>query len=253
MAAGTVLRFASYNIHAAVGTDGRRDVDRIADVIREIEPDVIALQEVDSRRARGGLDQAQLIASALDMFCVEGPILEDGFGWYGNAILSKRQAFDVEHWRYPKHSGEPRAALSVRIDDIGGRTWRVIATHLDLRFRARSHQVDTLVQSLIHPPHEPLALLADVNEWWPWAPSWQKLMKLGHLPAGVRSFPSWFPLLRLDRAVLRHCHITNPLRAHLTPLSRRASDHLPIVVDVTFNDMATKKSHDEPPNIKSCC
>ncbi|NJO36447.1 MAG: hypothetical protein HC871_01095 [Rhizobiales bacterium] len=52
------------------------------------------------------------------------------------------------------------------------------------------------------------------------------------MPAGVRSFPSWYPLLPLDRAVLRHCRVLAPLRAHLSPLSRRASDHLPIVVDV---------------------
>ncbi|NJO36446.1 MAG: hypothetical protein HC871_01090 [Rhizobiales bacterium] len=164
---GPTLRFASYNIHAAVGTDGRRDLERIAAVIREIDPDVIALQEVDSRRARGSLDQAQLIASALGMFCVEGPILEDGLGWYGNAILSKRPGFDVERWRYPKHSGEPRAALGMRIADAGGRTWRVVATHLDLRFRARRHQVDQLVQALADGAPEPLALLADVNDGGP--------------------------------------------------------------------------------------
>lgn len=231
-AGSSALRLASYNIHAAVGTDGRRDVERIAAVIREIDPDIIALQEVESRRARGGLDQAGMIASALNMFCVEGPILEDGFGWYGNAILSKRPGFDVEHWRYPKHSGEPRAALAVRINDGDGRTWRIAATHLDLRFRARWHQVETLVQILADQPAGPLALLGDINEWWPWAPSWRTLSTLGELPAGVPSFPSWYPLLRLDRAVLRDCRLLSPLSAHRTPLSRRASDHLPVVIDV---------------------
>jgi hypothetical protein len=116
-AGSSALRLVSYNIHAAVGTDGRRDIDRIAAVIQEIDPDIIALQEVESRRARGGIDQARLIASALDMSLVEGPILEDGHGWYGNAILSKRAGFDVEHWRYPQHSGEPRGRRGMGIGD----------------------------------------------------------------------------------------------------------------------------------------
>ena len=47
------LKFASYNIHKAVGTDRRRDPDRILAVLREIDADIIALQEVDLRKDRG--------------------------------------------------------------------------------------------------------------------------------------------------------------------------------------------------------
>jgi endonuclease/exonuclease/phosphatase family metal-dependent hydrolase len=226
------LRVASYNIHGAVGTDGRRDVERIAAVIGEIDPHIIALQEVESRRARGGIDQAERLASMLGMSCAEGPILEDGHGWYGNAILSKQPGSDVRHWRYPRHSGEPRAALGVRIADRSGQPWRVVATHLDLRFRARWHQVATLVEALADGGSEPLVLLADLNEWWPWAPSWRILSKLGEVPAGVRSFPSWCPILPLDRVVLRHCRMVKTPDTHVTALSRRASDHLPVVAEI---------------------
>jgi endonuclease/exonuclease/phosphatase family metal-dependent hydrolase len=241
-AGSSALRLVSYNIHAAVGTDGRRDIDRIAAVIQEIDPDIIALQEVESRRARGGIDQARLIASALDMSLVEGPILEDGHGWYGNAILSKRAGFDVEHWRYPQHSGEPRAALAMRFADAEDQPWRIVATHLDLRFRPRRHQVETLVRTLADDASERLVLLADLNEWWPWSPSWQRLKTLGDVPAGAPSFPSWCPLLRLDRAVLHHCRMLKPLRAHITTLSRRASDHLPIVLEVAAEGIACGQS-----------
>lgn len=228
-----VLRLASYNIHGAVGTDRRRDAERIAAVIGEIDPDIIALQEVESRLARGGIDQAQVIASALGMHCAEGPILLDHAGWYGNAILSKRPSVEVEHWRFPIHSGEPRAALGVRIADSSGRVWRIVASHLDLRFWARWRQVQTLVRALTEAPAEPLVLLADLNEWWPWAPSWRVLRELGEVPVGVKTFPSRCPILPLDRVVLRHCRVLGALRPHATALSRRASDHLPVVVDVT--------------------
>ena len=46
------LRFASYNIHKAVGLDGRRDPERILTVLKEVDADVIALQEADRRFGR---------------------------------------------------------------------------------------------------------------------------------------------------------------------------------------------------------
>ena len=46
------LTFASYNIHKGVGLDRRRDPERILAVLREIDADVIALQEADRRLGR---------------------------------------------------------------------------------------------------------------------------------------------------------------------------------------------------------
>jgi endonuclease/exonuclease/phosphatase family metal-dependent hydrolase len=48
------VRIVSYNIHGCVGTDGRRDAERVAAVLEALAPDVVALQEVDSRASRGG-------------------------------------------------------------------------------------------------------------------------------------------------------------------------------------------------------
>ena len=60
------LTFASYNIHKAVGIDGRRDPERIIAVLREMHADVIALQEADRLEAAGGeVDMAELAGAGL--------------------------------------------------------------------------------------------------------------------------------------------------------------------------------------------
>ena len=74
-AMSATLRIASYNIHACRGWDGRQDVARVAAVLREIDADVVGLQEVESRHGRSAIDQAEALGEALGMACIEGPLL----------------------------------------------------------------------------------------------------------------------------------------------------------------------------------
>ncbi len=228
------MRLASYNIHGAVGTDGRRLIERIAAVIAEIAPDVIGLQEVESRPSRGGRDQAQLLAEALGMTAVTGPILHEGPGWYGNAILSRHPVGEVERWRFAEHSGELRAVLGVTVTPPAARPLQVVTTHLDLCQRYRLRQAQALGRLLGAEPDRPRVVLGDFNEWWPLARSWAAFQHLGEVPAGRRTFPSWCPLLHLDRVIARGCALRGALQRHVTPASRRASDHLPVYVDLTL-------------------
>jgi endonuclease/exonuclease/phosphatase family metal-dependent hydrolase len=227
-----VLRVATYNIHAAIGADRRRDLERIAAVIEEIAPDVIGLQEVESRASRGSSDQAMWLAARLGMACVEGPMMLEGAGWYGNAILSRLPVLAEQRVRFPDHSGEPRGAVAVVLEDRQGARWRLINTHLDLWSRSRLRQVNSLVRLFEADRTDPWILLGDLNEWRPWARSLVPLRQLGYVPAAPPSYPSRWPLFALDRMVLRHCHLAAPLRRHESDLSRRASDHLPIVAEV---------------------
>jgi endonuclease/exonuclease/phosphatase family metal-dependent hydrolase len=227
-----VIRVATYNIHAAIGTDRRRDLERIAAVIEEIAPDVIGLQEVESRASRGGSDQAMRLAGMLGMACVEGPMLLEGPGWYGNAILSRLPIVAEQRLRFPAHSGEPRGAVGVMVEDPKGVPWRLINTHLDLWSRSRLRQVQSLARHLESAAGEPWILLGDLNEWRPRAPALASLRRLGYVPPAPPSYPSRWPLFALDRIVVRQCRPEGPLRPHVTALSRRASDHLPVVAEV---------------------
>lgn len=227
-----MIRVATYNVHAAVGTDRRRDLDRIAAVIEEIDPDVIGLQELESRASRGSSDQAMRLGAMLGMACVEGPMMLEGAGWYGNAILSRLPIIAEQRVRFPDHSGEPRGAVGVVVEDRQGERWRLINTHLDLGPRSRLRQVQSLVRLADADTAGPWILLGDLNEWRPWAPALASLRRLGYVPPAPPSYPSRWPLFALDRVVLRRCRLEGPLRRHASELSRRASDHLPVVADV---------------------
>jgi endonuclease/exonuclease/phosphatase family metal-dependent hydrolase len=227
-----VIRVATYNIHAAVGADRRRDLGRIAAVIEEIGADVIGLQEVESRASRGSSDQAMRLAAMLEMACVEGPMLLEGAGWYGNAILSRLPILGEQRWRFADHSGEPRGAVGVVVDDPQRGRWRLITTHLDLWSRSRLRQVQSIVRLFESDRDDPWILMGDLNEWRPWAPALVQLRRLGYVPPAPASYPSLRPLFALDRMVLHDCSLAGPLRRHVTKLSRRASDHLPIVAEV---------------------
>jgi endonuclease/exonuclease/phosphatase family metal-dependent hydrolase len=227
-----VIRVATYNIHAAIGADRRRDLGRIAAVIEEIDPDVIGLQEVESRASRGSSDQAMRLGEMLEMACVEGPMLLEGRGWYGNAILSRLPVVGEQRLHFADHSGEPRGAVGIVAEDRQGDRWRLINTHLDLWSRSRLRQVRSLVGLFEADRAGPWILLGDLNEWRPWAPALVPLRRLGDMPPAPPSYPSCWPLFALDRMVVRRCRLEGPLRPHVSDLSRRASDHLPIVAEV---------------------
>ena len=87
---GVRLRLLAYNIHHAEGTDGRLDLARVARVIKKLEPDLVAVQEVDVRTRRGrGVDQAAKLGELTGMHHVFGKFMDFSGGEYGQAVLSK--------------------------------------------------------------------------------------------------------------------------------------------------------------------
>src|SRR5579863_10680298 len=82
-------RIVTYNVHRCVGADSRLDVGRVADVIAALEPDIVALQELDVGRARtGGVDQAHQLAQRLGMAFHFNAALRVEEELYGDAILT---------------------------------------------------------------------------------------------------------------------------------------------------------------------
>ena len=146
------LRVASYNIHECVGSDGRRDPARIAAVLREIDADIIGLQEVDARPgATSESMQMQYLAAALGHHAVAGPTLAAPTGEYGNALLTRRRVLDVRHVDLTVYRREPRGALDVDLD-IDGAAVRVLVTHLGLLPGERRMQVRRLLDLLGEQP-----------------------------------------------------------------------------------------------------
>lgn len=124
-------RVASYNIHHAGGMDDRVDVPRIADVIRRMSADVVALQEVDNGVARsGGEDQAARLGELLGMHHAFGSFMDYQGGRYGMAILSRCPIRSVEPVRLVE-GNEPRIALAVTIAQPDGSILTVVNVHFD--------------------------------------------------------------------------------------------------------------------------
>lgn len=228
MSKTTELTVASYNIHKGVGTDRRFDIRRITAVIAEIGAEIIALQEVDRRFGdRAGL--LELEALNLHLQLVHEPVPGGGasHGWHGNLLLTRDGTVEeVHHMALP--GLEPRGAVITDLA-IKGRKLRVIAAHFGLLPASRRLQARAILSRLADLAPRPTLLMGDLNEWRSDAgASLAALTSHFHSAPTVRSFPSRFPLAPLDRIMAGHGGEVHAMEVHDTPLSRRASDHLPV-------------------------
>lgn len=231
------MRVATYNIHGCVGAGGHYAPDRIANVLKEIAPDILALQEVDTRRAlHQGLHQFDYLVRETGLEGVAGPSIREHHGEYGNALLTRFPIVSKRLIDLSVSRREPRGAIDVRLALPDGRL-RVIVTHLGLRARERREQIALLLALLAGGPHpgERVLMMGDFNEWW--LAGHRNLSAIaarfpGHY--GDRGFPAACPVLTLDRIFVHPRPVRAKARMHMSPLARRASDHLPVVADLTW-------------------
>ncbi len=218
-----LLRVGSYNIHRCVGTDMRHDVDRVAQVIRELQCDTIGLQEVDA------LDQQlDRLAAATGMQSISGPQLPSRVRPLSNALLTTRHFGAIRRHDLTVLGREPRGALDIELS-AAGRSVRVIVTHLGLSAAERRAQVRKLLAVLAAIPADcPVVMLGDINEWLPIGRPLRWLhRKLGKAPAR-RTFPVWAPVFALDRLWCRPADALLELEVHRSGGARAASDHFPL-------------------------
>lgn len=163
------LRVLTYNIHHGEGVDGKLDLERIAQVMLSVKPDLIAVQEVDQKTSRTkNIDQAQKLAELTKMHVVFGPNIEFGGGKYGNAILSRFPIVESKNQALPNHEmGEQRGALFAEID-LPGREENLIfiSTHFDHRpddteRRASAEALNALTEKM---SEQPTILAGDLND-----------------------------------------------------------------------------------------
>jgi len=224
------LRVATWNIHMGRGSDGRRDLERVARVIRGLDLDCIGLQEVDNRREAEADDLSRL-AVATGMQAVAGPTMARPGGDYGNALLSRWTVTRIARHDLSVAGREPRGVLHAAVDWRGSSV-EVAVTHLGLRPFERRRQVERLLALLPAERRRPLLLLGDFNEWLLWGRPLRWLhRRFGRAPAPA-TFPARWPLIRLDRILAAGPLRLLRVRAVGTKLTRAASDHLPVVADI---------------------
>jgi endonuclease/exonuclease/phosphatase family metal-dependent hydrolase len=252
------LRVATYNIHKCRGLDGRLRPARILDVLRELDADVIALQEVvriDSDEPEK--DQANFIAAELGMNFHFGENRLHNGGTYGNALLSRYPLHATRNYDISTNGREPRGCLRVDMHLPGGALLHVFNIHMGTAFLERRTQARNLVSpKILHQPelsgHR--IVLGDFNEWTRGLTT--RLLRKDFVAPNLRehmnrsrTYPGVLPFLHLDHIYFDPALQLNRLTLHKTRQSLVASDHLPLVADfslaATMRDTESGKPSDK--------
>ncbi|NNG05819.1 MAG: EEP domain-containing protein [Inquilinus sp.] len=237
-----MLRLMSYNVHICIGMDGRLSPERIARVIAQYRPHVVALQELDVGRARTDeADQAHEIARRLKMEFHFHPSLRVEEELYGDAVLSRLPLRLVKAGGLPGLPlFEPRGALWVEIATPAG-PLQFLNTHLGLTRRERRLQTDALMGPdwLDSADTEgPWVLAGDLNA----LPRSRTCRRFGerlrdaqlavddHRPQAT--FFARRPTARIDYIFVDPSVDVVAARVPSAFLAKVASDHLPLIVDI---------------------
>ena len=231
------LRIATYNIHRCRGMDRRTIPSRITEVLREINSDVVALQEVIGA-GPAGAGQAEEIGAALGMGWVMTSVRHLRKHLFGNVVLSRFPIVHHAHYDLSWRTCEPRACQRADLDLGHDRTLHVYNVHLGTAVLERRYQAPRLA-SFVH-DHRivgPKIILGDFNEWMRGLATrtLSSLFDSVDIEAHLRrrrTYPGIFPLLHLD-----HIYYEGKVEVRAVELPRTrkaliASDHLPLVADV---------------------
>lgn len=239
-----IFSVATYNIHARQDTDNLGNLGAIVRVIARYDPDIVALQEINSNLFWAKrIDQARLIAEDLGMNFQPDPPRQEDQGPYANAVLSRHPMRMIRAERLPglpDHHFPIRSALWVQVR-IGDDIIQVINTHLGHHSRERLRQAEALLGSdWTRNPRcrPPLVLCGDFN-----APPRSEAYRLlcrtfhdaqGRLEAGhpQNTWPSRFPLRRIDHVFISRDLWVRKISVPKSSLARKASDHLPLIVEL---------------------
>ncbi len=222
------IRVLTYNIHRARGLDGQQRLDRILDVLREVDPDIVALQEVLAPHVAP-------LAEATGMHVVFGQTRVLPQGPYGNVCLSRLPLMAHKSYSLTCRPFEPRGCLRADVDG-GAVPLHIFNVHLGLRYGERIRQVRMLA-GILDPRTlaGPRLLLGDFNEWFNGHASRLLRAEFGHpcgRRRGVRTHPSVLPVFPLDRIYHDPALRVDRVVVHRSRLSRVASDHLPTYADL---------------------
>jgi len=238
---GEGFRIVTYNVHKCRGIDLRTSPARIADVLLEIDPDVIALQEILAHGAERIDNQVSFIAEELGYKVSLGENRMHRGNAYGNALLTR---YDIDHshnFDLTVGRRERRGCLLTDVVTDHNQRIHIYNLHLGTALRERSRQAERLLgEEILRREHfGPRVMLGDFNEWTRGMPSrllhshFHSADPSGHLPRR-KTFPGFFPLMNLDHIYYDHHLRLEHSFVHNSRLSRVASDHLPVVADFTF-------------------
>ncbi|MGE7774383.1 endonuclease/exonuclease/phosphatase family protein [Chitinophaga sp. NPDC101104] len=233
---GQVIKVLTYNIHHAENMNGKLDIQGIATVILATNPDLVALQEVDSATLRiGKSDILKELADATGMYIYFGKAMDFDGGGYGNGVLSRYPIQSAYTLPLPSKGkeGEPRSAAIVTVQLPGDSLLRFASAHLDHTEDPadRLSQVQLVLQQLHRSP-VPLVIAGDFNALPPSKEIAQ--LKAHFTDATEKLGPTWpsdKPTQKLDYILLSgkgRWHVSAAAVVEETI----ASDHRPVIAEL---------------------
>ncbi len=228
------LRILAYNIHHGAGNDEILDLRRIADLIKSLDPDLVALQEIDNRTGRtGGVNQAARLGQLTGLGSVFGPFMDYDGGEYGMAVLSKLPFVNPTSHLLPP-GPEPRTSLAINVLLPNGGEIVFAGIHFYRTERERMAQARRLLRVLEDEP-VPVVLAGDFNST-PDSPVMNLVGESFAVPDkgdDHLTFRSDDPTREIDFIVFRPADRFTVIESRVIdePL---ASDHRPVLLIVEF-------------------
>ena len=236
----TPLKIATYNIHKGLSHFNRRVVlHELRERLRELDADIVFLQEVQGEHTRHGdryhnyPDGAQhgFIAEEIWPHFVYGKNSVYEAGHHGNAILSRFPILQSLNTDVSAHRFESRGLLHCEIE-LSAQRIHCLCVHFGLFAKGRRAQIKALIEYVRNevPPDAPLVIAGDFNDWrnqiGKTLSSELGINDAFHLHRGnpARSYPSRVPLLRLDRIYVRGFDVLS-CNVHFGGAWLRLSDH----------------------------
>ena len=238
------IRIATYNVHKCRRLDRRVHPRRIAAVLHETGADIIALQEmlsIEDRRPE--LHQARFIAEELGFAYCIGENRRIKARAYGNVTLSRWPIHLARNYELTWQKCEPRGCLraDIEVPNSGG-TLHIFNVHLGTAFLERRYQARRLMSDEVLSDKRldgPRIVLGDFNEWTRGLATRLLAAQFSNADIGqhlrrARTYPGVLPLLHLDHIYFdRRFHLER-LTLHRSRTALIASDHLPLVADLSF-------------------
>lgn len=246
------IRIATYNVHKCRGLDRRVNAGRIGTVLREINADIVALQEVTwLTEAAPGQHQVRYLAEHLGFYYRVGETRRWGKRVYGNAILSRFPIIGARHFDLTRRRYERRGCLRVDVMLPHQHLLHIFNVHLALIPKDRRLQIHQLMSEefLFNPELQgACVVLGDFNEGLRGAAA--RLLRthfrnvdILHRTRRAKTYPGLIPLIHLDHIYFDASLQVEAARRHRSPTALIASDHAPIVAEFSFTNAMREQIH----------
>jgi endonuclease/exonuclease/phosphatase family metal-dependent hydrolase len=249
--AATRLHVATYNTHKCRGMDGRIRPSRVAEVLRELNADVIALQEVaslaDGRREQ---NQAQYLADAVGLQFHVGETRKWRGAVYGNVILSRYPVRHVAIYDLTASRREPRGCIRCDLEVGSGRIVHLFNLHLGTGYLERRRQARLLMSKevLLAPElKHPRLVIGDFNEWTQGLVSRMLQQEFESVDIKLHlnrrgTYPGVLPIMHLDHMYFDRELMLEEFILHRSRMALMASDHLPLMAEFRLHAGPTRSA-----------